>query len=349
MKKLTISIIIVAMNEEEYLENILGDLLKQTYNHSLIDVILIDSLSTDNTLEIMREFKRKQNFRNTIILSNENKRLAYGWNLGIKNAKTDLVLRVDAHSSIPNDFVEKNIFRIEQGERVSGGARPNVLAPSDNTKWNDALLAAEGAIFGSSIAPYRNSKKSKYVNSIFHGVYERKIFDEIGLLNVSLGRTEDNEIHYRMRKNGILLSYDPDIISYQYVRSSLKKMIKQKFLNGYWIGLTTYVCAKCFSIFHFVPFLFVLSLLFSMILSGLNITSLPLLLIISIYILFLVLTTMITFIQKKFNIYYLCLIFILPLLHLSYGMGTLLGFIMIPFRKEGLKNGKKTSLFDTGS
>lgn len=75
------------MNEEEYLENILGDLLKQTYNHSLIDVILIDSLSTDNTLEIMREFKRKQNFRNTIILSNENKRLAYGWNLGIKTLK----------------------------------------------------------------------------------------------------------------------------------------------------------------------------------------------------------------------------------------------------------------------
>ncbi|ROY85508.1 glycosyltransferase family 2 protein [Enterococcus gallinarum] len=349
MRKKTITIIVVARNEEKSLDNILTDILNQSYDHSLIDIILIDSLSSDNTLKIMEKFRENKEFKNISVLINKNKILAYGWNMGIEKSTTDLVVRVDAHSSIPKDFIEKNIDCINKGERVSGGARPNVLSPSDKTKWNEALLAAEGAIFGSSIAPYRNSKKSRYVNSVFHGVYDRKIFDEIGLLNVSLGRTEDNELHYRMRQNGISLSYNPNIISYQYVRSSLRKMIKQKFLNGYWIGLTTYISIRCFSIFHFIPLFFVISLVMSTLLSFLHVTSIPLLLMGCTYLAFLLLTVASTYVQKSFNLYYCCLFFILPLLHIAYGTGTLIGLFMIPFRKEGLENGQKASLLNISS
>lgn len=88
------------------------------------------------------------------------------------------------------------------------------------------------------------------MKSLFHAAYRREVFEEIGHYNESLARTEDNEIHYRMRKAGFKLRFCPDIISYQHTRSSLPKMLKQKYGNGYWIGKTSKVCPGCLSIYH---------------------------------------------------------------------------------------------------
>lgn len=334
MSNKTITIMIVARNEELNLSYLLNDIMNQTYSHNLIDIILVDSMFEDNTRKIMENYQTISGFNSVLILENSEKILAAGWNLAIQNSKTDLVVRIDAHASIPKDFIEKNIKVIEKGERASGGSRPNILAPKDENRWQKLLLEAEASIFGSSIAPYRNSKESKYVKSIFHGVYERSIFSEIGLLNTKLGRTEDNDIHYRMRKAGVKLSYNPEIISFQYVRSSLRKMIKQKYSNGYWIGLTMAVQPKCFSFYHFIPLFFLLSLIF----SGLVFTCFPWLLVIilGLYISLLsVITLKITITNKR--IIYLMLPFIIFLLHISYGMGTLHGLMLLPFKIKKLK------------
>ncbi|HGD7086967.1 glycosyltransferase family 2 protein [Enterococcus faecium] len=336
MKK-TISIIIVAKNEEKVINRLFNDINKQSYPHELIDIILVDSMSVDNTLKLMNNFKIKNDgFQTVKILKNPKEILAYGWNLAIVEANTDLVVRIDAHASIPSDFLEKNIRNINNGERVSGGARPNILAPSDNGKWNETLLLAESSLFGSSIAAYRDSKEKKYVNSLFHGMYERSIFNEIGLLNTKLGRTEDNEIHFRMREAGINLLYDPEIISYQYVRSSLKKMIEQKYKNGYWVGLTLAVCPKCFSYYHFIPMAFVIGIILSLCL--LPFSSLLLKLIVISYSVMAIINTVATIRGKKFNLLNCLLPFIFLLLHLSYGIGTIIGIVNIPSKKRELNS-----------
>ena len=135
---------------------------------------------------------------------------------------------------------------------VVGGVRPNIV--DEETQWKDTLLLAESSMFGSSIAPYRNGGNGTgekiYMKSLFHAAYRREVFDKIGHYNESLARTEDNEIHYRMRKAGFKLRFCPDIISYQHTRSSLPKMLKQKYANGYWIGKTSKVCPGCLSIYQ---------------------------------------------------------------------------------------------------
>lgn len=64
-----------------------------------------------------------------------------------------------------------------------------------------------------------------------------------------------------MRKAGFKLRFCPDIISYQHTRSSLPKMLKQKYGNGYWIGKTSKVCPGCLSVYHFVPWAFVMAII----------------------------------------------------------------------------------------
>ena len=143
---------------------------------------------------------------------------------------------------------------LESGEDICGGQRPVII--DEETPWKNTLLLAESSMFGSSIAPYRNNPGKTYVKSMFHAAYRRQVFDKVGFFNENLARTEDNEIHYRMREAGFKLCFDPDIISYQHIRSSLPKMLKQKYSNGLWIGKTAKICPQCLSLYHFCAICF---------------------------------------------------------------------------------------------
>ena len=112
-------------------------------------------------------------------------------------------------------------------------------------------------------------------------------------------------------------------------------MLKQKYLNGYWIGKTMGISPKCFSLFHFVPFAFVLAIIFTTVLALLGFPLLSYLM----WIAYISLITVMTVAEiiKKPVITNLLLPFIFFLLHISYGVGTLLGLIVMPFWVKKVK------------
>ncbi len=261
----TVSFGVIAYNEERYLPELLGNLLDQTYPKKYTEVILVDSGSSDCTKQIMETFQEKYacEYLSVRVLDNPKKVQPSGWNVVIKNSTADVILRIDAHAKLPADFVEKNMACINSGEWVCGGPRENII--DEDTPWKRMLLDAEQSLFGSGFASYRReTDEKKYVSSLFHGAYRCEVFERVGLFNEELIRTEDNEIHYRIRQNGYQICYDPAIKSYYQTRNSLKRMLKQKYQNGFWIGKTLFVCPGCISLFHLVPFGFVVALAVSL-------------------------------------------------------------------------------------
>ena len=108
---MTVSLCIVAYNEESYLPNLLQDIEKQTYPHNLTEVVLIDGKSSDNTKQIMLDFeKNATSFYSVQVLDNPQRVQAAGWNIAIAHAKSDVIIRIDAHTHIPEDFTKKNMF-----------------------------------------------------------------------------------------------------------------------------------------------------------------------------------------------------------------------------------------------
>ncbi len=331
----TVSICVPALNEKESLPNLLNDIKSQTYPLDLIEIILVDSGSNDGTKEIMQNFRNENNgFYNVMIFENPVKIASGACNVALKNYTGDAFIRIDAHANIPSDFIEKNVALLNSGEMVCGGARPSIIV--DPTPWKSTLLIAEQSMFGSSIAPYRHSNKTSYVSSIFHGMYRREVYDAVGLYNELLARSEDNDMSYRIREKGFKIAYNPSIISYQHTRSSLKKMLKQKYGNGYWIGKTMGINPKCFSLFHFVPFLFVLSIIFTSLLAGFGFPLLSVLMW-GAYLLFILATSILEIVKNPFSITNFALPIIFFLLHTSYGIGTLVGIIEMPFWVKSLK------------
>ncbi len=325
MKK--VSLCVIARNEESVIEKLFKDIENQDYPHENMEIVLINSMSIDNTRGEMEEFakkKRENSFADILVKDNPKGNQASGWNVAIAAATGEVIIRVDAHAMLPSDFVKKNMSCINSGEDVCGGARPNIAVKSG--KWADMLLAVESSLFGSSIASYRRKDmKKKYVKSIFHGAYRKEVFEKVGVFNENLGRTEDNELHYRIRQAGYKICYDPEIISYQHVRSTWRGMLKQKYGNGFWIGLTSRSCLGCLSFYHFVPFVFVLALLAGIIL-GVTVTWIPLLLLFIMYSVFCLMGMITAFVDKGWNPAFLLMPFVFLSLHLAYGVGTIIGF-----------------------
>lgn len=327
---MTVSFAIVAYNEEKTLPRLLNDLAAQDYPHEKIEVLLVDSMSTDGTWALMERFAREHSdFLSVKLLKNEKKILPCGCNVMLENYTGDAIVRIDAHASIPADFVRKNVSLLQQGEMVCGGSRPNII--DENTPWKQTLLMAEQSMFGSGVAAYRASNQRRYVKSIFHGMYCREVYDTVGTYDERLTRTEDNDMSCRIRLAGYRLCYDPDIVSYQHTRSDLRGMVRQKYLNGYWIGRTMGINPRCFSLFHFVPFAFVLAILLTGVLA---LCGHPLLaeLMWACYGVVAVGMSVLAAVQNENRSWHCLLLpFLFLLLHISYGVGTLVGLIEMPF------------------
>lgn len=329
MQNLNISVGIVAFNEEAFIPNLLTELTMQDYPKCNTELLLIDSMSTDTTRKIFEKFKQQyiSQYKDIVVLENINKNQASGWNVAIDNFSGDALIRLDAHAKIPTDFISANVKCLNSGEMVCGGMRPNIIA--ECTPIKNLVLLADTSMFGGSFGKYHNSDEKSYVDTLFHGCYRREVINKVGHFNPELGRTEDNDFHQRVRAAGYKICYDPTIKSYQYSRGSVKASVRQKYGNGYWIGRTTAVNPKCISLFHFVPFLFLMAIIGTTVLGILFTWFFSYLLFLLYGIANIGLSVLSIITKKPFCFAYLLLPFMFLTLHIAYGIGTLSGFVSI--------------------
>ena len=113
-------------------------------------------------------------------------------------------------------------------------------------------------------------------------------------------------------------------------------MLRQKFLNGYWIGKTMGINPRCFSVFHFVPFAFVMAIIVTGILATFGIWQ-PAALLWGAYILFIVANSVIEIIKNEFSLTNFALPLLFFLRHFCYDIGTIKGLIEMPFWVKKVK------------
>ena len=100
-----ISIIIPIYNSEKYLYTCLTSIVNQSYKD--IEIICIDDASNDNSLNIINEYKEKDN-RIKVISLKENKGVSNARNIGIENATSKYLCFVDSDDSLDLKFCEES-------------------------------------------------------------------------------------------------------------------------------------------------------------------------------------------------------------------------------------------------
>lgn len=314
------SIVIPTLNEERYIGNCLESLLQQDYPAEQLEVFLVDGGSTDNTCALIQQLSAQYPHLN--LLHNPGQTIPKALNIGIQASSGRYIIRLDAHSTYPTNYISNCVkFLEETGADNVGG----VCLNHGQGLWGKTIALLLASRFGVGNSSFRVGAKDGYVDTVPFGAFRRDVFDKYGYYDVRLNRGEDNEMNYRIRKNGGKIYLANDIKVNYFCRDSVGSFIKMGFQNGKWNIITSSLCPGSMGVRHFIPLFFDLSLL----LLGLGSVFSP-----YAWLKYILLAEVLCYglldLGYAFSLalkngwrYFLPLVILYPLFHISYGLGSL--------------------------
>ncbi len=267
MESPMVSLAVVAYKAAAHLGALLDDIAAQTYPRDRMELLLIDSDSSDasdadGTRALMEAFREEAaGWAPPLavrVLENPGRILTCGCNVALDAYRGDALVRVDAHASIPPGFIEASVNALLAGHDIVGG---HVATAPPRTGREAPLVALDTSRFAGGVAAFRNEGEAREVDALAYPLVRRQVYERVGRFDERLVRTEDNDMFGRMRQAGYRLWYDPAIASLRCTRGTLLGQLRQKWGNGYWVGRSLRVQPRGISLRHLTPALFVLALL----------------------------------------------------------------------------------------
>ena len=338
-----VSVIMPCREEENYIGRALESILANDYPQSHLEVLVIDGMSTDGTRKIIAEFARVHPFIK--LLDNPRRITPAALNIGIAQARGDIIIRVDAHSTYPPDYFSSLVAWQEKTGADNVGGLWRIL-PGSATPMARAIAVGLAHPFGVGNAYYRiGASEPRWVDTVPFGCYRREVFARLGLFDEDHVRTEDDEFNLRLRKNGGRTLLVPDIIIDYYARDSLSKIWRIYYYYGYFKPLVARKLGGVLSLRHLIPALLVFTLAVSFLLSR----WFPALGLLGFLILLAYFVADVSFAwlagRRQGLALTACLALVFPTLHFSYGLGFLKGLLdFFLFGKKGVKDGKGVPL-----
>ncbi len=111
---MNLTLAICVYNAAKYLPETLSDIQSQTYKD--FKILFIDDCSTDNTIEVLTNFKESVNIDISIVRQYENKGVAHARDLALKTADTKYLLFIDGDDRLDQNLVSKLYERINSDE-----------------------------------------------------------------------------------------------------------------------------------------------------------------------------------------------------------------------------------------
>lgn len=256
---LSVSVVIPMRNEEKYIGKCLDSVITNRFPADQYEIIVVDGDSTDRSREIVLE--RQARFANLRLLRNPRRVVPPGMNLGIRHAKGRYIVRMDAHSEYPPDYIANCVAELERTGAANVGGRwitkPGADSPVAETI---AYITQSPAVVGN--AQYRLGNGDCYVDTVPFGAFRREIFDRVGLFREDLVRHQDYELNARIRQAGGRIFLSPKIHNIYYNVPTFGKFMGQAYLNGLWCARAWLRYPVSFCWRHAVPLFFALGVLF---------------------------------------------------------------------------------------
>jgi len=224
----SISVILPVLNEESHLEGAIRSILSQKYLGS-IEIILALGPSRDRTNEIARTISQQES--RVILVENPTGRTAAGLNLALRASHNPVVVRVDGHAQIPDDYLALVVEILNSTGAVNVGG---VMAAIGTTRFEKAVAAAMRSPLGVGASRFHTGGKAGAVDTVYLGAFRREALLAIGGFDERFTRAQDWELNFRLRENGGLVYFDPRLHVTYRPRSTVKALAKQYFEYGRW-------------------------------------------------------------------------------------------------------------------
>lgn len=232
-EELTVSVVIPCYNEERFIGKVLENLADQ-YTAAAYEIIVVDGMSTDRTREVVAEFVRRRPEITVRLVDNPARNIPVALNLGINEARHELIVRMDAHSVPSENYVRRCVEVLKAGEAAIVGM-PWRIQPGAETRAARAIALAVAHPFGIGDAKYRlTPKSSEFVDTVPFGAFRKNLWREVGGFDEQLLANEDYDFHYRVRQRGGRILLDAEGHSAYFARESFGALATQYSRYGRW-------------------------------------------------------------------------------------------------------------------
>ena len=317
-----VSVLMPVRNEAKFIERSLKAILDQDYPHSLLEVLIADGMSTDNTREIIARIAEPYPSIDVRIINNPAAIVSTGLNLALKQARGDVIIRVDGHTFIEPDHVRQCVTILWKSGADHVGGRMETLSDEG---FGEAVSVATSSAFGLGHSRFSYSDKEELSDTVSMGAWPRRVFERIGLFDEEQIRNQDDEINYRLLDNGGKILISPKIRSTYYNRSTPRSLWRQYYQYGYWKIRVMQKHPSQMRLRQFAPPLFAASLIFTLLLAPFSVSGqLSALVVLGSYLGANLAASALLARRAGWGLV-LRLILAFAILHLSYGLGFLVG------------------------
>lgn len=213
-----VSFIIIGYNIEKYIEKSILSVINQSCKD--IEIILVDDGSTDNTLKIMNEFKRKDD--RIRVITQQNRGANAARKAGFRNASGEYIAFIDG-----DDWIDVNFAN--DGYKTAKENDCDIIICNFTIVYDDKQRVSAENI-------YENVCKDKYLElllkqKITHSMCNKlykieflKKSDYLNMTDISMGEDLATNIKLAINKPKVVMLNNPYYYYYQRSDSTTKKM-----------------------------------------------------------------------------------------------------------------------------
>jgi succinoglycan biosynthesis protein ExoA len=215
-----VTIVIPARNEERHIRSCLESVLRQRW--PALQVIVVDGASMDRTAQIVAEVSTAD--PRLELLHNPRATTPVSLNLALAAARGRWLVRVDAHATVPPEYVSIAVSHLHSGRWGGVGGRKNGTGV---TPMGVAIATAMASRFGVGNSTYHYGDRQQPVEHVPFGCYPVSLLRQQGGWDESLDVNQDFELDYRLRQAGHTLLFDPALVIDWYSRQTIGDLYRQ--------------------------------------------------------------------------------------------------------------------------
>jgi len=264
---IVVSVIVPFRNEEDFIMSF-DNIIASSQLSFKCEFIFVDGMSSDNSKEQVLLLCEKYN--NVHYLQNLNKTTPHALNIAIKASGGRYICRMDCHSLYSNDYVSRLYHSFQENDKKYGklGNVGGIVRtkPKDSSYFSKAICEVLSSVFGVGNSFFRTSNKTENhtqirVDTLPFGFYLRDVLIDLGGFDEELIKNQDDNLNYRLIKQGYVVLCDPSIVIDYYPVNSLSGVIKMFYNYGFYKPLSSLKVGGIQTYRQLVPFLFTMYLI----------------------------------------------------------------------------------------
>ncbi|CAN7457555.1 glycosyltransferase family 2 protein [Terrabacter sp. LjRoot27] len=216
------------LNEERHLRDAVAMILAQDYPGPL-EVVLALGPSTDRTDEVAAELAAAD--ARVRVVANPTGRTPDALNAAIGASTGEVIVRVDGHAEIPDDYIS-----VAVGELLRVGADNvgGIMDAQGTSPFERAVAAAMRSPLGVGSARFHTGGEAGDADTVYLGVFRRAALERVGGYDPHFARAQDWEMNHRIRETGGKVWFTPALKVTYRPRASVQALAKQYFHYGRW-------------------------------------------------------------------------------------------------------------------